>query len=89
MIEMLAEPEITPQDPFQEETIDVDELSLLVENDTILFNDLIGEMLDIDITETLHHDDEEEEYDDDDEEGEEEWNDLNSGEDYVGNLIVT
>ena len=86
MIKMPAKPEITPQDPFQEETIDVDELSLLVENDSILLNDPIREMLDIDITETLHHDDEEEEYDDEEEEEEEkekkeEWNDLNSDED--------
>ena len=73
---MSAEPKITPQDPFQEETNDVDEFSLPVENDTILLNDPIGEMLDIDVTETLSHDDdEEEEYD---EEEEEEWNDLNS-----------
>ena len=79
---MLDEPYINPQDPFQEETIDVDELSLLVENDTILFNDPIGEMLDIDIIETLPHDEEEEEYDEDeDEEDEEEWDDLNSDED--------
>ena len=78
MIEMLAEPEITPQDPFQEEKNDVDEFSLPVENDTILLNDPIGEMLDIDVTETLSHDDdEEEEYDEDEEE---EWNDLNSDE---------
>ena len=58
----------------------MDEHSLLVENDTILFNDPIGEMLDIDITETLPHDEEEEEYDED-EEDEEEWDDLNSDED--------
>ena len=78
MIEMPAEPEITPQDPFQEETNDVDEFSLPVENDTILLNDPIGEMLDIDVTETLSHDDDdEEEYDEDEEE---EWNDLNSDE---------
>ena len=70
MIEMPVEPEIAPQDPFQEETNDVDEFSLLVENDTILLNDSIGEMLDIDVTETLSHDDDEEE----------EWNDLNSDE---------
>ena len=57
MIEMSAEPEITPQDPFQEETNVVDEFSLPVENDTILLNDPIGEMLDIDVTETLSHDD--------------------------------
>ena len=50
MIEMLAEPEITPQDPFQEETIDVNELNLPVENDSILLNDPMGQMLDIDIT---------------------------------------
>ena len=56
----------------------MDELSLLVENDTILLNDRIGEMLYINITETLPHDDEEEEYDEDEEE---EWNDLNSDED--------
>ena len=74
---MPVEPEIIPQDPFQEETNDVDEFSLPVENDTILLNDPIGEMLDIDVTETLSHDDdEEEEYDED----EEEWNDLNSDE---------
>ena len=81
MIEMPAEPEITPQDPFQEEINDVDEFSLLMENDTILLNDPIGEMLDIDITETLSHDDdeEEEEYDEDEDE-EEEWNDLNRDE---------
>ena len=65
---MLVELEITPQDPFQEETIDVDELSLPVENDTILLNDTIDEMLDIYITKTLYHDDEEEEYDVDEEE---------------------
>ena len=77
MIEMLAEPKITPQDPFQEETNDVDEFSLLVENDTILLNDPISEMLDIDVTKTLpHDDDEEEEYDE-----EEEWNDLRNDED--------
>ena len=58
----------------------MDEFSLLVENDTILVNDLIGEMLDIDVTETLPHNDEEEE--------EGEWNDLNSDEDYVGNMTV-
>ena len=76
MIEMPAESKITPQDPFQAETNDVDEFSLRVENDTILLNDPIGEMLDIDVTETLSHDDdEEEEYDEDEEE---EWNDLNS-----------
>ena len=46
----------------------MDELSLPVENDTIFLNDLIGEMLDIDITETLPHDDEDEEYDEDEEE---------------------
>ena len=75
---MPTEPEITPQDPFQKETNDVDEFSLLVENDTILLNDPIGEMLDIDVTETLSHDDdEEEEYDEDEEE---EWNNLNSDE---------
>ena len=68
--------EFTPQDPFQEETNHVDEFSLPVENDTILLNDLIGEMLYIDVTETLSHDDdEEEEYDEDEDE---EWNDLNS-----------
>ena len=51
----------------------MDEFSLSVENDTILLNDPIGEMLDIDVTKTLSHDDdEEEEYDED-----EEWNDLN------------
>ena len=66
MIEMPAESEITPQDPFQEETNDVDEFSLPVENDTILINDPIGEMLDIDVTETFPHDDDkEEEYDED------------------------
>ena len=70
---MHVEPKITPQGPFQEETIDVDELSLSVENDTILLNDPIGEMLYIDITETLPHDDE---YDED-----VEWNDLNSDKD--------
>ena len=75
---MPAEPEITPQDPFQEETNYVDEFSLPVENDTILLNDPIGEMLDIDVTETLSHDDEEEE--EYDEEEEDEWNDLNSDE---------
>ena len=75
---MPAEPEITPQDPFQEETNDVDEFSLPMENDTILLNDPIDEMLDIDVTETLSHDDdEEEEYDEDEEE---ERNDLNSDE---------
>ena len=37
-----------------------------MENDTILINDPIGEMLDIDVTETLPHDDDkEEEYDED------------------------
>ena len=42
----------------------MDEFSLPVENDTILLNDPIGEMLDIDVTETLSHDDDkEEEYD--------------------------
>ena len=66
MIEMPAESEITPQDPFQEETNDVDEFSLPVENDTILINDSIGEMLDIDVTGKLPHDDDkEEEYDED------------------------
>ena len=56
----------------------MDEFSLPVENDTILLNDPIGEMLDIDVTETLSHDDdEEEEYDEDEEE---ELNDLNSDE---------
>ena len=66
---MPAEPEITPQDPFQEETNDVDEFSLPVENYTILLNDPIGEMLDIDVPETLFHDDdEEEEYDENEEE---------------------
>ena len=75
---MPVEPKITPQDPFQEETNDVDEFRLPVENDTILLNDLIGEMLDIDVTETLSHDDEEEEEYDEDEE--EEWNYLNSDE---------
>ena len=75
---MPAEPEITPQDLFQEETNYVDEFSLPVENDTIFLNDPIGEMLDIGVTETLSHDDdEEEEYDEDEEE---EWNDLNSDE---------
>ena len=75
---MPAEPEITPQDPFQEETNDVDEFSLPMENDTILLNDPIYEMLDIDVTETLSHDDDEEkEYDEDEEE---ERNDLNSDE---------
>ena len=63
---MPAEPKITQQDPFQEETNYVDKFSLPVENDTILLNDPIGEMLDIDVTETLSHDDdEEEEYDED------------------------
>ena len=64
---MPAEPKITPQDPFQEEINDVDEFSLSMENDTILLNDPIGEMLDIDVTETLSHDDDEEkeEYDED------------------------
>ena len=75
---MPAESEITPQDPFQEETNDVDEFSLPVKNDTILLNDPIGEMLDIDVTETLSHNDDEEEECDEDEE--EEWNDLNSDE---------
>ena len=78
-----AEPEITPQDPFQEETNDEDEFSLPVENDTIFVNDPIGEMVDIDVTETLSHDDddeeEEEEYDEDEDE-EEEWNNLKSDE---------
>ena len=55
----------------------MDEFSLPVENDTILLNDPIGEMLDIDVTETLSYDDEEEEYDEDEEE---EWNDLNNDE---------
>ena len=56
----------------------MDEFSLPVENDTILLNDSIGEMLDIDVTETLSHDDdEEEEYG---EEEEKELNDLNSDE---------
>ena len=70
MIEMPAEPEITPHDPFQEEINDVDEFSLSMENDTILLNDPIGEMLNIDVTETLSHDDddEEEEYDEDEDE---------------------
>ena len=69
MIEMPTELEITPQDPFQEETNNVDEFSLPVENDIILLNDPIGEMLDIDVTKTLSHDDdEEEEYDEDEEE---------------------
>ena len=77
---MLAKPEITPQDPFKEETNDVDEFSLPVENDTILLNDLIGEMLDIDVIETLPHDDDEEEEYNEDEDEEEEWNDLNSDE---------
>ena len=69
MIESPAEPQITPQDPFQEIN-DVDEFSLSMENDTILLNDPIGEMLDIDVTETLSHDDdeEEEEYDEDEDE---------------------
>ena len=49
----------------------MDEFSLPVENDTILLNDPIGEMLDINVTETLPLDDDEEE----------EWNDLNSDED--------
>ena len=48
----------------------MDEFSLPVENDTILLNDPIGEMLDIDVAEALSHDDDEEE----------EWNDLNSDE---------
>ena len=40
-----------------------------MENDTIFLNDPRGEMLDIDVTETLpHDDDEEEEYDEDEEE---------------------
>ena len=44
------------------------EFSLPVENDTIFLNDPIGEMLDIDVIETLSHDDdEEEEYDEDEE----------------------
>ena len=74
----LQSQKLPPQDPFQEETNYVDEFSLPVENDTIFLNDLIGEMLDIDVTETLSHDDdEEEEYDEDEEE---EWNDLNSDE---------
>ena len=77
---MPADAKITPQDPFQEETNDVDEFSLLVENDIILLNDPIGEMLDIDVTETLSHDDEEEKEYDEDEDEEEEWNDLNSDE---------
>ena len=51
----------------------MDEFSLSLENDTILLNDPIGEMLDIDVTETLLHDDDEDE--------EEEWNDLISYED--------
>ena len=51
-----------------------------MENDTILLNDPIGEMLDIDVTETLSHDDDEEEEYDEDEDEEEEWNDLNSDE---------
>ena len=80
MIENPVEPEITPQDPFQEETNDVDEFSLPVENDTILLNDPIGEMLDIDVTETLSHDDDEEEEYDEYEDEEEEWTDLNSDE---------
>ena len=47
----------------------MDEFSLPVENDSILLNDPIGEMLDIDVTETLSHDDdEEEEYDEHEEE---------------------
>ena len=45
----------------------MDELSISVENDTILLNDPIGEMLDIDITKTLSHDDDDEEYDEDEE----------------------
>ena len=49
----------------------MDEFSLSVENDTILLNDPIGEMLDIDVTETLSHDDEEEEECDKDEDEEE------------------
>ena len=43
-----------------------------MESDTILLNDPICEMLDINVTETLSHDDDEDE--------EEEWNDLNSDE---------
>ena len=58
----------------------MDEFSLPVENDTILLNDPIGEMLDIDVTETLSHDDDEEEEYDEDEDEDEEWNDLNSNE---------
>ena len=77
---MPVEPKITPQDPFQEEINDVGEFSLPVENDTILLNDPIGEMLDIDVTEKLSHDDDEEEEYDEDEHEEEEWNDLNSDE---------
>ena len=48
----------------------MDEFSLSMENDTILLNDPIGEMLDIDVTETLSHDndEEEEEYDEDEDE---------------------
>ena len=46
----------------------MDELSLPVEHDTILLNNPIGEMLDIEITETLPRDNEEEEYDEDEEE---------------------
>ena len=61
----------------------MDEFSLPVENNTILLNDPIGEMLDIDVAETLPHDDdddEEEYHEDEDEDEEEEWNDLNSDE---------
>ena len=54
------------------------DFSLPMENNTILLNDPISEMLDIDVTETLSHDNDEEEYDEDeDEDEEEEWNDLN------------
>ena len=78
-IEMPAKQEITPQEITpQEEADDVDEFSLPVENDTIFLNDLKGEMLDIDVTETLPHDDDKEEEYDEDEDEKEEWNDLNS-----------
>ena len=78
---MPVEPESTPQDSFQEEINDVDEFSLSMENDTILLNDPIGEMLDIDVTETLSHDDEEEEEEyDEDEDEERRMERLNSDE---------
>ena len=53
----------------------MNEFSLSMENDTILLNDPIGEMLDIDVTETLSHDD-----DDEDEDEERRMEQLNSDE---------